>query len=398
MRIVNWIKNLTIIGFSLLALVAVVANFNLPVKGFRLLVVQSGSMEPAIGVGSIVLTKPTSDFLSPISSSKFSQGDVITFSSGSSLVSHRVIDSKYENGEFFYKTKGDANQQPDNTLVSEKDTVGKVIFKAPTLGKFVQFLKTPLGYFLMILIPSLYVIITELFVLWRELRKTNENLSFSVPSKALTPVIVLIFAAFYFVGGTASYFTDTATSSSNVLQTASVFPGAPGSVVINEIMWMGSSENSSDEWIELRNMTSSTIDLSNWVIENLGSGTNNVVIPVGKSIPPNGFFLIAQNSKSTGAHNVDPDLVTTVGLTNNPSEQLVLRSSLGGTIIDTADNSSGGWFAGVSGTGQNPDFSMERNSTPGDGTVGTNWHTATSATNMDPGAPDIATPRAANSL
>ncbi|MDP3954971.1 MAG: lamin tail domain-containing protein, partial [bacterium] len=163
------------------------------------------------------------------------------------------------------------------------------------------------------------------------------------------------------------------------------------------IMWMGSSVNSSDEWLELRNRTSNTVDLSNWVVENLGSGTNSVTIPQGKSIAPNGYFLIANDPKETGAHNIDPDLVTSIGITNSPSEQLVLRISSGGTIIDTADNSSGGWFAGVSGTGQNPDLSMERNDTPGDGIVGTNWHTATTATNIDAGAPDIATPRAVNS-
>ncbi|OGH04593.1 MAG: hypothetical protein A2W22_04995 [Candidatus Levybacteria bacterium RBG_16_35_11] len=202
---------------------------------------------------------------------------------------------------------------------------------------------------------------------------------------------------------TMAYFSDTAQSTNNVFAASSQFPTPtttpinPGDVVINEIMWMGSSVNSSDEWLELRNMTSNTIDLSNWVIENLGSGTNNVTIPLGKSIAPNEYFLIANDPKETGAHNVDPDLVVGVSITNSPSEQLVLRISSSGTVIDTADNNLGGWFAGVSGTGQNPDKSMERNDTPGDGTVSTNWHTATSSANIDPGAPDIATPKAANS-
>jgi hypothetical protein len=35
-------------------------------------------------------------------------------------------------------------------------------------------------------------------------------------------------------------------------------------VVINELLWMGSSTSSADEWIELRNLTDQAVDLSNW--------------------------------------------------------------------------------------------------------------------------------------
>jgi len=37
-----------------------------------------------------------------------------------------------------------------------------------------------------------------------------------------------------------------------------------GDIVINEIMWMGTTFNSNDEWIELRNMTDLEIDLGKW--------------------------------------------------------------------------------------------------------------------------------------
>ncbi len=202
---------------------------------------------------------------------------------------------------------------------------------------------------------------------------------------------------------THSFFSDVAASSFNTFSAAQVFPTitqtppAPGDVVINEILWMGSSVNSSDEWIELRNMTSNTIDLSNWAIDNLGSGSNNVIIPPGKSILPNGFFLIANDPKETGAHNIDPDLVTNLSIKNNPSEQLILRVASSGAIIDTADDNISGWFAGITATGQNPDKSMERNFIPGDGTLSANWHTATISANIDAGSNTIATPKTANS-
>lgn len=230
---------------------------------------------------------------------------------------------------------------------------------------------------------------------------------------------------------THAYFSGAANSSGNIFAAASVFPTTstqpsteptisvnpsvtvtpsvtpstsptpptinPGDIVINEIMWMGTASNSADEWVELRNTTANTIDLSSWIIENLGPGNNSITVPSGKSISPNGFFLIANDTKEAGGHNIDPDYVTNIGISNSPSEQLILRVSAAGAIIDTADNNAGDWFAGENGIGQNPDKSMERNDTPDDGTIITNWHTATSATNMDADTDDLATPKAANS-
>ncbi len=216
---------------------------------------------------------------------------------------------------------------------------------------------------------------------------------------------------------THALFSDSAQSQDNTFSAAEVFPTtsptatptptstptptpiptpAPGDVVINEIMWSGSSMSSLDEWIELRNMTGNTIDLSSWVVENLGTGSGssaNITIPSGKSIGPNGFFLISNDPKETSVIDIDPDLQTTTLSLSNGGEELILKNNLG-TVIDTA-NQDDDWFAGSSGS---PKKSMERNNVPSDGTVSTNWHTATSATNIDGGASDVATPKAANSL
>ena len=137
----------------------------------------------------------------------------------------------------------------------------------------------------------------------------------------------------------------------------------------------------------------STIDLSNWVIDNLVSGVNNnIVIPAGKSITPNGFFLISNDTEADSVISITPDHQTSSISLQNNGEQLILRTSAGGTILDIA-NGTGAWLAGD----DNPEKSMERNSTPGDGAVGVSWHTATSATNIDTDTDELATPRAANS-
>ena len=207
--------------------------------------------------------------------------------------------------------------------------------------------------------------------------------------------IVLMFFLTIGLKFTSAFFSDAGQSQNNTFAAADTFPTptfvvtltpspsptslpvGPSDVIINEIMWMGSQGNSADEWIELRNMTSNTIDLSNWVIDNLGSGVNNnIVIPAGKSITPNGFFLISNDTEADSVISITPDHQTSSISLQNNGEQLILRTSAGGTILDIA-NGTGAWLAGD----DNPEKSMERNSTPGDGAVGVSWHTATSATN-----------------
>lgn len=331
MRIIDWIKDLIIVGFVLLALVAVVANFNLPLRGYRLLVVQSGSMEPSIGVGSIVLTKPTSDFVSPVSISKFNTGDVITFQSGKALVSHRVVETESQNGAFSYKTKGDANKSSDPSLVAEKNVVGKVITSAPGIGRIVNYAKTPIGYFLMILIPSLYVIISETFVLWKELKKTNTSISFN--GNAALPLVILIFGGLYFVGGTASYFSDTATSTNNTFSAAQIFTNH---VVISEVQVDGGPSLSGNDFVEFYNPTATPFDLNGYrLVKRTGSATDTTIKSWTDSaiIPAHGYYLWA-SSDNGFATSIGADISTAENIAANNSIALRQGSENTGTIID----------------------------------------------------------------
>jgi hypothetical protein len=152
-------------------------------------------------------------------------------------------------------------------------------------------------------------------------------------------------------------------------------PG-PGSVVINELMWMGSSGHSSDEWIELRNMTTSPIDLSGWTLEKAAISGGTLTIPSGKIIPAGGYFLIANysNGNINSSLAISPDWVTTsVSLNNSNNGNVILKNSTaeGAVIIDTALGSPA-WPAGTNATLKQ---SMERNVIPGDGTLTTSWHT-----------------------
>ncbi len=147
----------------------------------------------------------------------------------------------------------------------------------------------------------------------------------------------------------------------------------PGDVVINEVMWMGSMDDSSDEWIELRNTTNEEISINGWVIENAAGSHASLEIPAGTVIPANGFFLLANYSEdnSSLALSVSVDwAVTGLSLSNDDNDNLVLRIGVGGTVIDQAQGESG-WPVGENSPLKK---SMERNDDPGDGLLGGSWH------------------------
>jgi len=94
-------------------------------------IVLTGSMEPAISVGDIILTTPTSR-LTP------KQGDVVAYTAkrfdGSpvGVFSHRIIGGDAQTG---FIVQGDANPNPDVQRPLIPDIEGIVVFVIPFLGK-----------------------------------------------------------------------------------------------------------------------------------------------------------------------------------------------------------------------------------------------------------------------
>ena len=134
-----------------------------PFFGWRTEVVISGSMEPAIQTGSVVIVRP-------IVPDTIQKGDIIMFSSldMKSLTTHRVVNVQDEPTPQFI-TKGDANKNSDVIPVAPGQIVGIVAFTIPYLGLLSQFIKTPLGFTLFLLIPAVILIGREVLDLWKEM-------------------------------------------------------------------------------------------------------------------------------------------------------------------------------------------------------------------------------------
>ncbi len=140
----------------------------------NLYTIVSGSMEPNIRVYDVIIdykvNKPED----------LKIGDVITFRSTSSIskdliVTHRIIDTKIVNGKVEYVTKGDYNSSADSDTAKFDHIIGKVILKLPQLGRIQFFLATKMGWFIVVLLPAMCVIIYDIIKLLKLLSLKNTN-------------------------------------------------------------------------------------------------------------------------------------------------------------------------------------------------------------------------------
>ncbi len=167
-------KPLKIIYYIFIAFIAVIAILLIisvfPITGnYKFMIVQSGSMEPAIEMGSVVMVKPVDSYKIE---------DVITFTNpkkpGESIT-HRIYDMKVNEGVPVYITKGDANNAPDTREIQEKDIIGKVLLDIPYLGYAVDFAQKPLGFALIIIVPAVIIIGDEIRKIYNEFKKKKTN-------------------------------------------------------------------------------------------------------------------------------------------------------------------------------------------------------------------------------
>lgn len=300
-------------------------------------VVQSGSMEPAIKVGSVVVSIPQKDYQG---------GDILTFAldgNAKNLVTHRLEAVLYPEGidkEAIYLTSGDANEEFDRWKVKKEHIVGKVILSIQYLGYMVEFAKKPQGFTLLVIIPATIIIYEELKFLKREIgknlsklksrfKKNSSGISIGInllPQKEEKPlpkiyiVAPMLGAIFVIVSLSAAYFFDLEGSFGNILGASSDFSSTPtptptavgvptptptpvsniaNHLVINEVMFNPDNPfctggEPASEWVEIYNPTGSSVSLNGWTIYDGNSSDSlpNVTLNAGS-------FAIVTNCDSS---------------------------------------------------------------------------------------------------
>lgn len=118
---------------------------NINLFGFRPYIVLSGSMEPNLQVGDMVVSKKVNE-------KEVGIGDIITFEDeNGATITHRVVDIIIKDGKKLYQTKGDNNNTKDIGLVSIENIKGKYTFKISGVGRIITQIVTPTGLIIIIL-------------------------------------------------------------------------------------------------------------------------------------------------------------------------------------------------------------------------------------------------------
>ena len=159
-------------------LVAVVVILALLLAGARLLGMQvftvlSGSMEPAYHTGSIIYVKK-------IATEDIQPGTVITFMLDEDTVAtHRVtavVPDEEDPTVVRFRTKGDANNAEDGSLVHYKNVIGTPVFTIPGLGYVANYIQHPPGTYVAISAAAVLLLLVFLpDVLAPEKRKNAEK-------------------------------------------------------------------------------------------------------------------------------------------------------------------------------------------------------------------------------
>lgn len=93
--------------------------------------IATGSMEPMVNPGDIVLVRK---IIRQEDIEQLDIGDVIQFSKGNLLVSHRIADIQLQHGKTVYYTKGDNNLDIDTDTVQGEEIRGSIVGVIPKLG------------------------------------------------------------------------------------------------------------------------------------------------------------------------------------------------------------------------------------------------------------------------
>lgn len=149
---------------SWLAVLGAFAYVGLFVAGYRPVVVYSGSMAPALGVGSLALVES-------VPQNEIGPGDVITFADPHQpgrLVTHRVVAAvERPEGGLAYRTKGDANERRDPWTIALPPEASRTAFTVPYVGFVLWYAKTREARTLLVALVALLVLTALLRRIWR---------------------------------------------------------------------------------------------------------------------------------------------------------------------------------------------------------------------------------------
>lgn len=120
--------------------------------GYQVLRVSSGSMEPKLNIGDVILSKE-------VTAQELNTGDIITYKGtqgavAGKLVTHAVTQAPYvgEDGLYRIQTQGISEGAPPDPLITQTQLVGRMVCVIPFINYLYNFFLTPWGLVVIILV------------------------------------------------------------------------------------------------------------------------------------------------------------------------------------------------------------------------------------------------------
>ncbi len=156
MKVFKKIWNIATTALVVLVVLAALALVGVRFIGYRVYTVLSGSMEPTYHVASLLYVKE-------VDAATLKTGDVITYMvSEDTVVTHRivgVVPDEEEPGVYRFRTKGDANNTEDGTLVHPQNVIGTPVLSIPKIGYIVDYVQHPPGMYFGIAAAALLLVL-----------------------------------------------------------------------------------------------------------------------------------------------------------------------------------------------------------------------------------------------
>lgn len=178
-KIIKKVLSVIVIVFVILFLLVVClqrfSDNKISFLNLRMFTVISGSMVPKYNIGDVLVAKE-------VDPSKIKVGDDISYLGEKGdlkgkVVTHQVVDIEQdEDGKYIFHTQGLANIVED-PIVYEDQLYGVIIHKMVILSFIYKIVGTPIGLFILVVIPILYIIGSEIlsFMLKKEEERRSKK-------------------------------------------------------------------------------------------------------------------------------------------------------------------------------------------------------------------------------
>lgn len=186
-KVINVISTIILIFLIIvvIALFIIRATGKTPsIFGYQVLRVTTGSMEPALKIGDVILIKDT-----PVED--IHEGDIISYESRSGdlrgkIITHRVTEEPVNmGGTYILQTQGDIEGSAPDPKIEYGQVKGKFLHKLEFIDKFYSFFFTPYGIiiFVFVIVALFGYEIISLIISYKTLDEKDEEYYEPKPKK-----------------------------------------------------------------------------------------------------------------------------------------------------------------------------------------------------------------------